>query len=110
MRDAETVLNIIQERGKRGLPLEDVSRLLYNPTLYLRASARLYATTEAMPPGSTWKSGAIIPPTVAAHRAAFLAHCSPMYIWTNWTNISRRQSFRHIPVGPDEEKILPTPR
>jgi len=52
MRDAETVLNIIHERGKRGLPLEDVYRLLYNPTLYLRAYARLYANNGAMTPGS----------------------------------------------------------
>ncbi len=52
MRDAETVLNIIHERGKRGLPLEDVYRLLYNPTLYLRAYARLYANDGAMTPGS----------------------------------------------------------
>jgi group II intron reverse transcriptase/maturase len=52
MRDAETVLNIIHERGKRGLPLEDVYRLLYNPTLYLRAYARLYANDGAMTAGS----------------------------------------------------------
>src|SRR5215469_11037849 len=48
MRDAETVLSIIHERGKRGLPLEDVYRLLYNPMLYLRAYARLYANDGAM--------------------------------------------------------------
>ncbi len=52
MRDAETVLNIIHERGKRGLPLEDVYRLLYNPMLYLRAYARLYANDGAMTAGS----------------------------------------------------------
>lgn len=52
MRDAETVLNIIHERGKRGLPLENLYRLLYNPTLYLRAYARLYANEGAMTPGS----------------------------------------------------------
>ena len=45
MRTAATVLNIIQERGKRGLPLEDLYRQLYNPDLYLRAYARLYQTT-----------------------------------------------------------------
>jgi hypothetical protein len=33
MRTAETLLNIIQERGKRGLPLDDVYRQLYNPDL-----------------------------------------------------------------------------
>ena len=49
MRDAETVLSIIHERGKRGLPLENIYRLLYNPMLYLRAYARLYAIDgEAM--------------------------------------------------------------
>jgi group II intron reverse transcriptase/maturase len=52
MRDAETVLNIIHERGKRGLPLENIYRLLYNPALYLRAYARLYANDGAMTAGS----------------------------------------------------------
>lgn len=37
MHDAETTLAIIGNRGKRGLPLEDVYRRLYNPDLYLRA-------------------------------------------------------------------------
>jgi hypothetical protein len=35
MRNAETVLAIVGERGERGLPLEDVYRMLYNPDLYL---------------------------------------------------------------------------
>ena len=30
MQDAETVLNVIRERGERGLPLENIYRLLYN--------------------------------------------------------------------------------
>jgi hypothetical protein len=37
MRNAATVLGIIRERGKQGLPLEDVYRQLYNPDLYLEA-------------------------------------------------------------------------
>ncbi len=41
MRIAETVLNIIRERGKQGLPLEGIYRLLYNPDLYLRAYGKL---------------------------------------------------------------------
>src|SRR5688572_22102229 len=53
MRDAETVLAVIQERGKRGLPLEDVYRQLYNPDLYLRAYGRLYANAGALTPGTT---------------------------------------------------------
>lgn len=53
MRNAETVLGIIRERGRRGLPLEDVYRQLYNPTLYLRAYTRLYANKGAMTAGAT---------------------------------------------------------
>ncbi len=50
MRNAETVLNIIRDRGQRGLPLEDVYRQLYNPDLYLRAYAKLYPNQGALTP------------------------------------------------------------
>src|SRR5260221_1264110 len=53
MRDADTILGIIHERGKRGLPLEDLYRQLYNPTLYLMAYARLYSNEGAMTKGIT---------------------------------------------------------
>lgn len=53
MRNAETILTVIHERGQRGLPLERVYRFLFNPNLYLRAYARLYSTTGAMTPGSS---------------------------------------------------------
>lgn len=53
MRDAETVLTIIRERGKKQLPLERVYRLLYNKELYLRAYARLYPNDGAMTRGIT---------------------------------------------------------
>jgi group II intron reverse transcriptase/maturase len=53
MRTAETVLNIIRERGKQGLPLEGIYRMLYNPDLYLRAYAKLSSNAGAMTPGAT---------------------------------------------------------
>jgi group II intron reverse transcriptase/maturase len=53
MRRADTVLGIIRDRGKRGLPLGDLYRQLYNPDLYLRAYARLSTHTGAMTPGPT---------------------------------------------------------
>jgi len=53
MQNAETILNIVRERGTQGLPLERVYRMLYNPELYLRAYARLYANEGAMTPGIT---------------------------------------------------------
>lgn len=53
MRTAETILSIIGERGKRGLPIEKVYRLLFNPNLYLHAYAKLYKNAGAMTPGAT---------------------------------------------------------
>src|SRR3954463_12242145 len=53
MRDAETTLAIIRERGRRGLNLEDVYRRLYNPDLYLRAYGRIYRNAGAMTEGTT---------------------------------------------------------
>jgi group II intron reverse transcriptase/maturase len=53
MRNAETILGIIHDRGKQGLPLEDVYRQLYNPQLYLHAYGRIYRNKGAMTPGST---------------------------------------------------------
>jgi len=53
MRNAETVLNIIRDRGLRKLPLEDVYRQLFNPDLYLRAYGRIYANEGAMTQGVT---------------------------------------------------------
>lgn len=53
MRNADTTLAIIQERGKRGLHLEDVYRQLYNPDLYLRAYGRIYKNAGAMTEGVT---------------------------------------------------------
>ena len=53
MRSAETVLNIIRERGRRGLPLDDVYRQMFNPELYLVAYSKLYRNQGAMTPGTT---------------------------------------------------------
>ena len=53
MQQAETVLNVIRERGERGLPLENIYRLLYNRNLYLRAYGRLYSNQGAMTKGTT---------------------------------------------------------
>ena len=53
MQDAETVLNVIRERGERGLPLENIYRLLYNRNLYLRAYGRIYSNQGATTKGVT---------------------------------------------------------
>jgi len=53
MRNAETVLTIVRERGKGGKNLEDVYRQLYNSDLYLRAYGRLDRNEGAMTEGTT---------------------------------------------------------
>ena len=53
MQQAETVLNVIRERGERGLPLENIYRLLYNRNLYLRAYGRIYSNQGATTEGVT---------------------------------------------------------
>jgi hypothetical protein len=42
MRQTQTILQLLRERGKKRLPLERVYRLLYNPELYLTAYGRIY--------------------------------------------------------------------
>jgi hypothetical protein len=53
MQDAETILGLIRERGRTGLPLERVYRLLFNQHLYLRAYGKIYRNTGAMTHGIT---------------------------------------------------------
>src|SRR3954470_15148523 len=51
MQRAETLLEVIHERGKRGLPLERLHRHLFNPELYLRAYGKIYRNDGSMTPG-----------------------------------------------------------
>ena len=51
MQSAETVLGVLRERGRRGLPLEELYRQLFNPQLYLLAYGRIYSNKGAMTPG-----------------------------------------------------------
>jgi group II intron reverse transcriptase/maturase len=53
MQNAATVLDVIRERGRRGLPLERLYRQLFNPQLFLLAYGRIYANTGVMTPGVT---------------------------------------------------------
>jgi group II intron reverse transcriptase/maturase len=51
MQNAETVLDVLRERGRKGLPLEGIYRQLFNPQLYLLAYGRIYSNKGAMTPG-----------------------------------------------------------
>ena len=53
MQSAATVLDVIRERGRRGLPIERLYRQLFNPQLFLLAYGRIYANKGSMTPGVT---------------------------------------------------------
>jgi retron-type reverse transcriptase len=53
MQSAGTVLDVLRERGRRGLPLDELYRQLFNPQLYLLAYGRIYSNKGAMTPGAT---------------------------------------------------------
>ena len=53
MQSAETVLGVLRERGRRGLPCDELYRQLFNPQLYLLAYGRIYSNQGAMTPGVT---------------------------------------------------------
>ena len=52
MQRAETVVNILRARGRRGLPCDELYRQLFNPALFLMAWGRIYANDGAMTPGA----------------------------------------------------------
>jgi group II intron reverse transcriptase/maturase len=53
MQKAETVLEVLRERGRRGLPCNELYRQMFNPELYLLAYGKIYANQGAMTPGAS---------------------------------------------------------
>ena len=53
MQDAATVLDVLHDRGRRGLPCDELYRQMFNKELYLLAYGRIYANQGAMTPGAT---------------------------------------------------------
>ena len=47
MRETNTILELIHERGKKGLPLERVYRLIYHPSLYVTGYGKIYGNKGA---------------------------------------------------------------
>ena len=53
MQEAEVVLSVLRERGRKGLPCEQLYRQMFNRDLYLLAYGRIYANHGAMTPGTS---------------------------------------------------------
>jgi group II intron reverse transcriptase/maturase len=52
MQNAETVLSVLRERGRKGLPLTQLYRQMFNPSIYLLAYGNIYSNQGAMTPGA----------------------------------------------------------
>ena len=52
MQDAKTVLEVLRERGRKGLPLTQLYRQMFNKDLYLLAYGNIYSNQGAMTPGA----------------------------------------------------------
>jgi len=51
MQDAGTVLAVLRERGRQGLPCDELYRQMFSESLYLLAYGRIYSNQGAMTPG-----------------------------------------------------------
>jgi group II intron reverse transcriptase/maturase len=51
MQDAGTVLAVLRERGRKGLPCDELYRQMFNKSLYLLAYGNIYSNQGAMTPG-----------------------------------------------------------
>ena len=52
MQNAETVLGVLRERGRKGLPCDELYRQMFNQSLYLLAYGSIYSNQGAMTPGA----------------------------------------------------------
>ena len=53
MQTAEVVLNVLRERGRKGLPCEQLYRQLFNKDLYYLAYGNIYSNEGSMTPGAS---------------------------------------------------------
>ncbi len=53
MQAAEVVLDVLRERGRKGLPLTQLYRQMFNKDLYLLAYGNIYSNKGAMTPGAS---------------------------------------------------------
>ena len=100
MRSADTILGLIRDRGRRGLPLERVYRLLYNRDLYLLAYGKLARNRGAMTPGAT--SETVDGTSLAKIDAIIEALRFERY---RWTPVRRT----HIPKADGKKRPLGLP-
>jgi retron-type reverse transcriptase len=99
MQTAEALLEIIHERGKKGLPLERLYRHLFNPELYLRAYGKIYRNDGALTPGASTETADGM--SLGKIRAIIEALRYERYQWTpvRRTYIEKKNSSKKRPLG-----------
>ena len=55
MQSAATVLGVLRERGRKGLPCNELYRQMFNRDLYLLAYGKIYANQGAMIPRGQYR-------------------------------------------------------
>lgn len=98
MQSAETVLGVLRERGRRGLPCNELYRQLLNPQLYLLAYGRLYSNKGAMTPGVNGETVDGMSLGKIEHVIDALRH--ERYRWSPARRV-------YIPKGRDGTKLRP---
>ncbi|MCA1851091.1 MAG: group II intron reverse transcriptase/maturase [Beggiatoa sp.] len=93
------MLEIIHERGKRGLPLERLYRHLFNPELYLRAYGKIYRNDGALTPGANAET--VDGMSLKKIQAIIEALRYERYRWTpvRRTYIDKKNSSKKRPLG-----------
>jgi retron-type reverse transcriptase len=107
MRNAETVLGVIRERGRRGLPLERLYRQLFNKELFLMAYGRIYSNAGAMTAGVTRET--VDGMSLAKIEAIIGALRSESYRWSPARRVYvPKKDGRRRPLGmpPWSDKIV----
>jgi group II intron reverse transcriptase/maturase len=99
MRSAKTILGIIRERGKRGLPLQRVYRLLFKRELFLLAYGRIAKNAGALTPGVTKETADGM--SLVKIDTIIEALRSERYRWTpvRRTYIEKKHSTKKRPLG-----------
>ena len=99
MRNTQTILGLIRERGRKGLPLERVYRLLFNRDLYLTAYGRIYRNAGAMTKGATEET--VEGMSLQKIDAIIDAVRQERYRWTpvRRVYIEKRRSTKKRPLG-----------
>jgi len=99
MRNAESVLAVIRQRGERTLPLDDVYRQLFNPALYRKAYGKIYRNQGAMTKGVTSETADGMSERKIAHIIALLRH--ERYRWNpaRRVYIEKKDAKKKRPLG-----------